>query len=200
MPTSYTADVMSGTITTLKDYALSCARGMGALISMRDEPWHAVIPRRFIPDTSYYDSRIETATQELARLTVATPEEIETLTMCHNKEILEYRAKRVRENDETRQRYTLMLEKVRAWNNAPEGLKEFMTQQLETSLEYDVSDDPLEYVEEPTVSPTEWYDARVKDLERQIKSYTKSRDEEIERTAKRNEWLAQLFKSLEGEV
>ena len=35
MPTGYTAAVCSGEITEIKDFALSCARAFGALITMR---------------------------------------------------------------------------------------------------------------------------------------------------------------------
>ena len=43
MPTGYTADIQDGKITTLREYALSCARAFGALIMMRDDPHDAPI-------------------------------------------------------------------------------------------------------------------------------------------------------------
>ena len=49
MPTGYTAPVQDGKIVTLKDFAWCCARGMGALVTMREAPSDAEIPRAVLP-------------------------------------------------------------------------------------------------------------------------------------------------------
>lgn len=74
MPTGYTADVASGKITSLRDFALICARGMGALVMMRDEPFDAPIPERFEPSV-FYKKHLDEAKQELAALRAMTAED-----------------------------------------------------------------------------------------------------------------------------
>lgn len=49
MPTGYTEAVQSGEVTEFRDFALRCARAMGALIMMRDDPMDAPIPDEFKP-------------------------------------------------------------------------------------------------------------------------------------------------------
>jgi len=56
MPTGYTAAVQDGTIKTLSEYAMSCARAFGATITMRDEPSDAVIPDEFTPSPYHKDA------------------------------------------------------------------------------------------------------------------------------------------------
>ncbi len=47
MPTGYTDAVKDGI--TFDQFVLGCARGMGALVMMRDEPSGTPIPERFEP-------------------------------------------------------------------------------------------------------------------------------------------------------
>jgi len=49
MPTGYTYPVVEGKITEFSDFALSCARAFGALITMRDDPHDTPIPETFEP-------------------------------------------------------------------------------------------------------------------------------------------------------
>lgn len=53
MPTGYTYPVCEGKITEFPDFALSCARAFGALISMREEPMDAPLPDEIAASTNY---------------------------------------------------------------------------------------------------------------------------------------------------
>ncbi|MFN4091614.1 MAG: hypothetical protein ACK4FG_01805 [Brevundimonas sp.] len=187
MPTGYTAAVQDGTITELKDFAFRCARAMGALVSMREMPMDAPIPERFEP-SSYAYSAWEKATQELESLRAMTPEEWE----AHAAADLEQRMVRHREFEEKnelyRSRYTAMIEKVEAWEGAPEGLKEFMLEQLTTSLNFDVLHFP---VPEPLDR-----DLLEEKLIRDVSYYAEAAAQELNRTEARNAWVAQLRESL----
>ena len=55
MPTGYTCHIEDGTVTTLRQYALTCARAFGACASMRDEPLTVLPPSKVEPDTRYCD-------------------------------------------------------------------------------------------------------------------------------------------------
>jgi len=58
MPTGYTYPVQDGKITELRDFALLCTRGFGALIMMRDEPMDAPIPETLGANTQYHDEAL----------------------------------------------------------------------------------------------------------------------------------------------
>lgn len=68
MPTGYTANVHDGI--TFEQFVWQCARGMGALVTMRDEPTGAPIPERFEP-SDYNAKRLQEAKDELVRLRAA---------------------------------------------------------------------------------------------------------------------------------
>ena len=64
MPTGYTASVADGRVTEFAPFALQCARAMGALIMMRDEPHDAPIPERF-EASDYYSKSLAEARERL---------------------------------------------------------------------------------------------------------------------------------------
>ncbi len=74
MPTGYTAAIKDGI--TFKQFALTCARAMGALIMMRDEPSGAEIPAAFPPSTFHRD-QLARLSDELGNLRAMTVAEIE---------------------------------------------------------------------------------------------------------------------------
>jgi len=193
MPTGYTHEIYEGEKITLRDFALRCARGMGALITMRDAPFDAPIPTELQPSVQHYDEHIAAAKARIAELRAMTTEELESSAAKHNAEAIARNEKRVAENTNLRANYERLISETEAWTGAPEGLKEFMLSQLRESLHFDVYDDP--YLEEG-VSPTIWYANQLILAQREIENYTRYREEEIERTEARNKWLAQLHASL----
>lgn len=197
MPTGYTAPVADGTITTLRDFALRCSRAFGALVSMRDDPLDAPIPERLVPSRWHAD-RLAEARLRLASLQAMTDAEKADAANEWNRENEAYKLKYIAENDEKRSRYEAMIAKVEAWEGAPEGLKSFMLKQLQESLEFDVSDDPLKYHPEPR-SAAEWFEAELKEALRLIEYHDKEHRAEVERVADRQAWLDQLRAALPAE-
>lgn len=198
MPTGYTDDVQSGKITEFDDFVWRCARGMGALIMMRDEPWGAPIPERFEPSTRYYDKALAEARARLEGLLAMGPlavreaaqqayaERVKQDDDCHAKK------------DEQRARYEAMLAKVRAW--APPtpdhvGLKQFMTEQLADSINFDCSPGGL-LTPPKKMEPGDWHQAEIAKARRAVEYHTSERAKEVERTEARNCWLADLRASL----
>src|ERR1035437_7170332 len=82
MPTSYTAKVSDGTITTVRAYALECARAF--LVEMRDAPYGTPIPRTIAPDTTHDDKEIAAAHARLTELLVMTAEQRDQAAMQRN--------------------------------------------------------------------------------------------------------------------
>lgn len=193
MPTGYTSEIYDGKNVTLRDFAIRCARGMGALISMRDELLDAPLPLQLQPSTEHYDSRVAAAKARIAELEAMTSEERCAAAAKYNDEVCARNEKRVKENDALRQTYERLIAETEAWQGAPEGLKEFMLSQLNESMRFDTSSAP--YTEEET-SAGVWYGRQLAAAYGDIETWTKYRDEEVDRTKARNEWLAQLHASL----
>lgn len=200
MPTGYTAAVQDGSITELKDFAYSCARAMGACISMRDDPSGKPIPERFEPST-YYKDRLEQAQSDLAVLQLMTVEECAEEAQKEFEQSQEYERKRLKEKTEYRARYETMLRKVSDWRNSPEGLKKFMMDQLHESIKWDCPDDEDWYtagLKEPPklLTGEEWFDKRQQSLLRDVARSSEEYAKELERVEGRNKWVHQLRVSL----
>lgn len=198
MPTGYTAEVQSGKITGLKPFILQLARGMGALIMMRDAPADAPIPERFEP-SKWNAEKLAEAETKLAEVMSMPDDMAQAASDAAYQDRSEAFERRRVERDEHRARYKAMLAKVEAWRGAPEGIKEFALEQLQSSLDFDCSpvsgDDP--WIGKPKAwSGEEWRRNRIEKLHRDIAYHTKANAEEIERTEARNQWLKTLLESL----
>ncbi len=195
MPTGYTASVADGTVTELKDFILPLARGMGALISMRDEPWDAPIPDKFKP-SDYHANRVNELVAERQRLIGLEPENISAEILRECNEYDERKAKAEREQEEKKQRYNTMIEKVEAWTGSPEGLKGFALEQLRQSREFDCREPFRFWGTEPETNPDLWHEDKLEKNAKEIEYHAAENGKEIERTKSRNEWLKQLKESL----
>ncbi len=195
MPTGYTHAVQTGEVVSLRDFAMQCARNFGALILMRDEPSDAEIPDRFEPNTSYSDDGLAEAEKILAAEASWTDAD------CGAHADADYRAAfdsyRERESERYAQkvRYENMIHKVEKWKprESVSGLKDFMLEQLRQSVKFDCDHQPDRPVR---LTGQKWRELQLEKASRDLAYHTTHRDEEIERTKGRNEWLADLRASL----
>lgn len=196
MPSGYTAPVQEGKVTEFREFAFSCARAFGALITMREDPSDAPIPERFEPDTKYHDGELARARKTLNEVEGMPADECEREAAAQHRHALEDRRKRKAEKDVVRQRYEAMLAKVEAWEPpSPDHIemKNFMAKQLRDSIEWDC----IVYGEEPArLSGQEWRELQLVTARRAIDYHTEGRREEIERVEGRNRWIQQLRESL----
>ena len=194
MPTAYTADISKGI--TFKEYALLCARNFGATITMRDEPLDAEIPE-FKP-SDYHVKRIYEIQKEINTLENLTKDGV--IQYAHQEYLDELRNARTH-NDAVKNletKYKGMLVVVSLWTPPTEDhirLKEFMLEQLETSIKYDCNHfyDIDDIVQKDA---DEWLNDKISSL---YKSLSYSADEytkEVERTNDRNKWVKALRDSL----
>lgn len=190
MPTGYTEAVGDGTITSLRDFALQCARGMGACVMMRDEPFDAPIPERFEPYLEYNQRELDKASALLRDTDTLTEDECEARAQADFEQAMAGHEKYVSEKNTENERYRAMLDAVSAWETEAEGIKDFMSEQLRISI----SDYQPEAPKEMTAE--EWRaETRRKALWR-VSYHEKQIAEEIHRTEMRNLWLAALRRSL----
>lgn len=145
MPTGYTAKLYEGEEQSFNEFVLECSRGFGAMISLRDDP-RAEIPTELEVD-SFYFTQVEKAQKELEKLQNASDAEL----MVQAKSERSYQLSRMYESavrkETARKGYTDMLAKVQAWvppTDEHVNIKAFMVEQLESSLQSDCRDEPVD--------------------------------------------------------
>lgn len=199
MPTGYTADVADGTVTDLRTYALQCARGMSALIMMRDQPSDAPIPERFEPST-YNAERLEEAKAERDRLFNLSDAEAEAEAAREFAAKAEAKRKYLADKAERRRRYEAMIAAVSPWQRAPEGLKEFMLEQLHRGMEFDCPPGDGYWDEPVRQAGGEWKAEKLAQVNREIMRHAEEDAKERARTDGRNAWVTQLRNALAEQV
>lgn len=196
MPTGYTADVPKGI--SFQTFAMNCARAFGACIMLRDEPGGGDrIPDRFEPD-SYHKDAAERARAELADLESLGHGECARRAAVEWKESEQSRLRREQEREDTRRAYEQMLAQVKAWE-APTaehaGLKTFMIDQLEQSIDFDCNYTASQPA--PRLSADEWRNQRRVSLAKDIAYHDREYANEVKRTEERTAWVQALRASLE---
>lgn len=196
MPTGYTACIEDGA--TFEQFVWQCARGMGACIMMRDEPWDKPVPETF-EASDYYKEKVKEADDEINYLNGLPDEDITERQVADNAKIRAANERRRLEHEENQRRYKAIKEKVTAWHPPTadhEGLKSFMLEQIEVSTRGWGNVDYYKEEEAHIVAPSEW---RRKKISEAMKDLARAKDEwnkEQELTNGRNQWLKQLRESI----
>lgn len=197
MPTGYTHDVAEGKVITIKDFAMSCARAFGALISMRDEPMDAEIPEAFEVPT-YYAEQVTKHEAKLHKLRSMSPAEAQAACQASHRAELRAWASRCDDRAMKLVRYQSMLQQVEAWA-VPTlehiELRDFMAEQIATSVKYDC--EPWSGEQMPVLQRwPDWLRQQIAKAEWDVAYYRENRAKEVARMKSRNEWLSALRGSL----
>lgn len=197
MPTGYTAGVQSGEIVTLEQYAMTCARAFGALVSMRDQPLDSTIPEKLYPNPSY-ERLLNEAIKEEEIFLNSSEEELRKMYLAEHEEAMLTWKTRLNNSNLHSQRYNQMLEKVVNWE-VPESLsrlKDFMEEQLNSGKNFDCVD-ITKYDPKPIKKgfPVWKYQKQLQ-LRKSVDRCKKEYHDEIKRVEERNKWLADLRQSL----
>lgn len=196
MPTGYTHRVADGKVTTLREFAMLCARAFGATISMRDTPTDTPIPEKFEAST-YHRQELVKARAKLARLERMSPIEAQReMQQNHSSAMACWRDSSIRDAQQ-RARYLAMIEQVTAWHApTPEhaGLKDFMLQQLRDSMKFDCGG---KYLTMPRLQRwPEWLSEQIiKTAERAAYHASKQADDD-HRAMMNTDWVCKLRQSL----
>ena len=185
MPTGYTAKLYDGE-QDFKDFAIHCARAFNFLACMRDVPNDTPVPDKIRVD-DYFLREIENEKQELERIKQESPAEYNERR--YQEKFDEY-LKSIKDMNDLRVRYNIMLDKVNNWNYPSEfsELKDFMISQLQESIKYDVWDRN----DKPS-SNVDYYSDAIKSCEDNIKYYQGEHQKVVDR-ANENNRLLKLFK------
>lgn len=196
MPTGYTAAIADDI--TFNDFVMSCARGMSALVMMRDEPMDAPIPERFEP-SDYHTKKIAEAITIIDRLAGMTEDEAEQAASDTYEAAIAAQAAAIHCNDTLREKYNAMLAKVEAWQSPSadhDGFKKFMVEQITSSIDFDCDNRYYRDQKHTRLTGAEWRAQEEAKARKDIAYHEAENAKEIERTEARNTWLRQLRESL----
>lgn len=198
MPTGYTSKLYEGEPQTVANFILDCSRVSGYMVPLRDDNLGSPIPEEFKPSTYALEGLVR-AKSRLDYLASLSPGAVER-DLEHEHSNLASKARMAAfKKERLRERYDAMLARVLTWTpptSEHEGLKTFMIEQLESSIQHDCYQ--IEMPVKP--SPDEWIMRERERAERDAAFYTEQQTAEIERAAKRNSWLKALRASLPPEV
>lgn len=195
MPTGYTAELYDGKDISFNDFVLNCARAMGAAIMQRDDG-PGPIAGEYEVGTYYLDS-LTKAQERLAELEGWKAEDWKAAERKEREAQTNSVNEAIQKAADRRSRYESMLVQVQGWRpptSEHEGLKNFMVEQLEQSIKFDCS---TTYLTVPPMRP--WEEFKVAELLRAQKAVDRAAEswqEEQDRTAGRNKWVADLRSSL----
>ena len=202
MPTGYTDGINAST--SFKEFAMKCARAFGALIEMRDDATDAPIPEEFKVGNFYYDS-VKRSEAEVARLTKMTETQKKAGALKAFADATKSYAHRIEESNSKRRQYSRMLNKVESWeppSDDYQGMKDFMIEQLTSSIKYDCIDEKDEgsyYNKKPVLeTPKNWWTKSLMAAERSLAYDKRSLKDETDRTNSRNNWIKKLRESLKN--
>ena len=196
MPTGYTHKVQTGEITTLRDFAMTCARAFGFTITMRDEPSDAPIPDEFTP-SQYHAEQLAKYQEQRHEIVALTEEQIAARIADVTRKTLKENVERIDKHFAAKANYDAMLAQVLKWKPPVElaDMREFMIKQLQESIRFDCRHDP--YQERlPVSDPKEYRESLLRELDDSIAYHKKEYAQEVARTNDRNRYLRMLRESL----
>lgn len=183
MPTGYTSDIYEGQDVSLADFAANCARAFGAFVHQRDSSSNVLTyPPK--PDTSYYARSLAEAKEELRRWQSLSEEERYAEWSDYFNERTVEMHESLAKSSELRARYQNMLAKVHAVDvpSKLQNFKDFMIEQLDTSIKYDCgSDDNFTKNYYQPVDYSTWVDAMNERVLKNVACYEEELRNEQER-------------------
>lgn len=198
MPTGYTAPLHDGEDITFEQFALRCSRAMGAAIMQRDEHPDVEIRERVVED--YEINRVTKAQKDLALALGWSLAEWQSKQEKEMADAKEYALRYATDREAMRSRYQAMLAQVEAWTpptHEHTGLRDFMIEQIESSIKFDCGDWTPSIPEGLPVS--EYAEKEIAKLSQAVVRATEQLDKERERVASQNAWVRALRDSLRPE-
>lgn len=190
MPTGYTAAVQDGEVKTLAQFTRECARAF--ILDLRDEALDAPIPRKSECQASglkMYRNMAAATLNEIHRLHGLSAADAEREAADDYAKETDRLRERLASKQQSRERYTAMLEKVRAWD-APARMAQvraFMIEQLENSLQFDCSTSSFDVPPERLTGP-EWLERAIAGAQENHKRYVEEIAKGEERQRDRDEF------------
>lgn len=203
MATGYTAGIINGTTKTFQDFTKHCMRAFGACIHMRDESDDIEYTPR-IP-SNYHLNALKKAKEKLKQaetftnieLIQARKKELQESKKYHLESIIEIKAARIKLDD-----FLTKAINFKVPTSEHEGLKKFMIEQLQSTIDYDgdtkYHDESLLKIESEltNINADQIRAILIADANYDIAYHLKEYDVELKRCDESNEWVKVLFQSL----
>lgn len=197
MPTGYTA-MLGEKNATFNEYAWACARGFGALLCLRDEPWDTPIPLR-LESNGYYLNQIENAKKKLKHLEERSDDYFAVYFAEESEKLKEHQGESEKKSNELREKYSTALATVDAWLPPSDDhvkFKEFMASQIKESIQWDCRSLGENKRTEPMKTLRQLKKDAIDQASRDVEYYEKQHVENEARIAGNNEWLKALQDSI----
>jgi hypothetical protein len=196
MPTGYTAELVQNG-QSFEDFVTGCMRAFGACVHMRDDSFDEKPkpPER----SNYHTKALNDATKELKELKEI--EDVEGWARPILDEKITSAENYLEERKVVLKRIIEMIDKVKKWTPPTSdhvNFKNFMLEQLETTLNYDgdVSYYENEIKNLKNTTPEQLYEARIDQVKWSVKYHTEEKEKEDNRIDGAGEWINAVYKSL----
>jgi hypothetical protein len=196
MATGYTYGVVEGEITEFKDFLLQCARAFGYCINQRDDDLRD--PPKLITVNDYCREDVIEAEEKLKEALKESLDDFIIREKIQLKKQYDYCVEYEKEKQRKKDRLEKMLQSSKDWNPPSaehDGLKKFMIEQLEETIEYDYKMPPIPEID----YDLDW--AKLKEeeidgLKRDVEYYKNKYREHVAFVNKTNKWITDLYASL----
>lgn len=202
MPTGYTHSLCEGNV-SFNQFVWCCARAMGALIMMRDEPLDKAPPDKLPGTDDYHVKALKEAKSKLARLRKMSASAAQKNADRDYKSAVKAHENHVADVAAVRERLDYMREKVVAWTpptSDHSGLKDFMLDQLDQTIRHDGT--VSSYYEDRIKKLTgmEWLKEQIASAEHSVDYHTRELALAQARDKDRQDWIDALRASVPYEL
>jgi hypothetical protein len=198
MPSGLTDKIGKGA--TFAEFALGCARQMGALIHMRDDASDAKIT---LPESSnYYQEELEKVRAKLTELKKISTDDFKQQLIEERKSARDSVEEAINDKNKLRGQYMQMLMEVKAWRPPTTDhneLKNMMIQQITDSISFDCDttyeQERLEVFNE-SVNVSEAFNKQLENLQKDEQYFLDRLNQESDINSDRAKWVKDLVFSL----
>lgn len=190
MVTGYTAPIVSKEGISFNDFVLHCSKAF--IIRMKERSGD--VPEKF-ECSNYHLKRTEEAKKKYEEFTQLSEEDKKKQWQEEINKIKKSLKESNLKTLEAKEKYEDMLIKVRQWTPPTkdhQGLKDFMIQQIESSIEYDIHFFKRTYIKDYNT----WINEKIEKLNNDISYHTNKYRKEVKRVNEMNEWIKKLRESL----
>ena len=197
MPSGYTS-TLADQEQSFREFVLQCARAFGACIHQRDDPGNDL--PKLLEECTYHLDEYNKSLKAYKDFSEQTVVQCKRRFTQEKKDLIKHTQDRIKKNAKQIARYKLMLEKVKKWKEPSplhQGLKTFMVEQLNQSIEWDTDKyaaDELKSAKQLTFK--DWEKEMISSLKGNMDYHFEYIDKEKTKVIKANEWITALYDSL----
>jgi len=203
MPTGYTAGILDGSTKSFNEFAKQCTRAFGACMHMRDEPFDSEY--KLQEPSNYHQLEIDKYKAQLKFIENSSYEDLkenELVSLIEEKSRNEKRIEEILSHREKLELFLLEANRFTPPTSDHHGIKDFMIQQLETTIEHDGD---ISYHQERINNIESRLNSldgeiikseKLENIHKNIKYHKERLNEEVDRVNKSNKWMIDFNNAL----